>query len=76
VTEDLHNVFDKKLIVGIGSALVDILALEEEEFINRSGAAKGGMILVSNDVIESTLSQTTKKPSFVPGGSHAIRLLE
>jgi len=69
VTQDSRNVYNKKLVVGIGSALVDILALEDEEFINRSGAAKGGMILVSNDIIESTLSKTTKKPSIVPGGS-------
>jgi sugar/nucleoside kinase (ribokinase family) len=69
VSDDSSIVCDKKLIVGIGSALVDILALEDEEFINRAGAAKGGMILVSNDVIETTLSKTTKKPSIVPGGS-------
>jgi hypothetical protein len=55
VSDDSTIICDKKLIVGIGSALVDILALEDEEFINRAGAAKGGMILVSNDVIESTL---------------------
>lgn len=66
---DLNGRNAKKLIVGIGSALVDILALENDEFIKKTGAVKGGMTLVDNDVIENTLSQTTKKPSIVPGGS-------
>jgi sugar/nucleoside kinase (ribokinase family) len=60
---------DKKLIVGIGSALVDILAKENDEFLDRFGVRKGGMTLVENDVIENTLSMATKKTSVVPGGS-------
>ena len=64
-----RKVGDKKLIVGVGSALVDILALEDDKFVSGAGAAKGGMLLVSNDIIENTLSRTTKKPSIVPGGS-------
>jgi sugar/nucleoside kinase (ribokinase family) len=59
----------KKLIVGIGSALVDILALENDEFLERVGVRKGGMTLVGDDVIENTLSMATKKASVVPGGS-------
>jgi sugar/nucleoside kinase (ribokinase family) len=59
----------KKLVVGIGSALVDILALENDEFIERLGVRKGGMTLVGDDVIENTLSMATKKTSVVPGGS-------
>lgn len=69
MTQDSRKVGDKKLIVGIGNALVDILTLEDEEFVTSAGAAKGGMLLVSNDIIETTLSRTTKKPSIVPGGS-------
>jgi sugar/nucleoside kinase (ribokinase family) len=59
----------KKLIVGIGSALVDILALENDEFLDRLGVRKGGMTLVEDAVIESTLSMATKKTRVVPGGS-------
>ncbi|MBU1053256.1 MAG: adenosine kinase [Proteobacteria bacterium] len=59
----------KKLVVGIGSALVDILALEDDEFIEKSGVVKGGMTLVNDYVIDDTLSMTTNKTSIVPGGS-------
>ncbi len=46
---------DKKLIVGVGSALIDILAHEDDAFIEKAGAAKGGMIYVDKDFIEQTL---------------------
>lgn len=67
--DDFNEKNSGKLVVGIGSALVDILALEDEEFLAKAGAVKGGMTLVSDDVIENTLSQVTKKPSIVTGGS-------
>lgn len=60
---------DSKLIVGIGSALVDILAHEDEEFLTKTGAVKGGMLLVNKEFIEDALSQTTGEPTIVPGGS-------
>ncbi|MBW2433162.1 MAG: adenosine kinase, partial [Deltaproteobacteria bacterium] len=60
---------DKKLIVGVGSALVDILAHEEEDFLNKTGAVKGGMTYVSKEFIEKTLSLASNKPRLVPGGS-------
>lgn len=60
---------DKKLIVGVGSALVDILAHEEEDFLKKTGAVKGGMTYVSKEFIEKTLSLSSKPPSLVPGGS-------
>jgi len=59
----------KNIIVGIGSALVDILAHETEAFLHNSGAVKGGMTLVDNGVIESVLSGMEASPSVVPGGS-------
>jgi sugar/nucleoside kinase (ribokinase family) len=60
---------NSKLIVGIGSALVDILAHEDEGFLAKTGAVKGGMLLVNKEFIEDTLSQTTGEPTIVPGGS-------
>jgi sugar/nucleoside kinase (ribokinase family) len=60
---------DKKLIVGVGSALVDILAHEEDDFLNRTGAIKGGMTYVSKEFIEKTLSLASNRSSLVPGGS-------
>ena len=55
--------------MGIGSALVDILAHEDEDFLKKTGAEKGGMLLVDKDFIEHTLSQASGGTSTVPGGS-------
>ncbi|MBI5846321.1 MAG: adenosine kinase [Deltaproteobacteria bacterium] len=59
----------KNLIVGIGSALVDILAQEDDHFITRSGAVRGGMQLVEHERIESLFSQLSGGHKVVPGGS-------
>jgi sugar/nucleoside kinase (ribokinase family) len=56
-------------IVGIGSALVDILTHESDDFIEKTGTAKGGMTLVDKTFIESTLKMTRNSHSVVPGGS-------
>ena len=60
---------DRKLVVGVGSALIDILAHENDEFIEKAGAAKGGMIYVDKEFIEHTLQQVKSKLAMVPGGS-------
>jgi sugar/nucleoside kinase (ribokinase family) len=60
---------NRRLLVGIGSALVDILTHEEEDFIAKTGAAKGGMILVANEDIERILAISSGIPMVVPGGS-------
>lgn len=59
----------KNVIVGVGSALVDILAHETDEFVHHSGAVKGGMTLVDDTVIENVLTRLKTEPSVVPGGS-------
>lgn len=60
---------NKKLIVGVGSALVDMLARENDDFLEAIGAAKGGMTLVEREAIDEMVSKTTNRPSVVPGGS-------
>ena len=60
---------DKKRIVGVGSALIDILAHESDAFVEKSGAAKGGMIYVDKVFIEQLLQQTGSETVMVPGGS-------
>jgi sugar/nucleoside kinase (ribokinase family) len=60
---------NKKLIVGVGSALIDILAHEDDDFLEKTGAVKGGMRYVDREFIEQTLSRTSNKPTIVPGGS-------
>lgn len=60
---------ENKLIVGVGSALVDILCNEDDAFLEQTGAAKGGMILVDKAFIENTLARASSNPKIVPGGS-------
>jgi len=66
---------NRQLIAGIGSALVDILIHENDEFLAAMGAAKGGMILVGKADIERTLAKSSAKPSVVPGGSACNTLI-
>jgi sugar/nucleoside kinase (ribokinase family) len=56
-------------IVGIGSALVDILLTETDEFLQTLNAPKGGMTLVDSAFIEAALKKSRAHPSVVPGGS-------
>ncbi len=60
---------NKQLIVGVGSALVDILARENDEFLQKTGAIKGGMIYVDSEFIEQTIASASQAPTIVPGGS-------
>ena len=57
------------LIVGIGSALIDILIHENDEFLEKAGALKGGMTYVESEFIYQVLAQTDIQPHIVPGGS-------
>jgi len=59
----------KTKIVGLGSALVDILIHESDAFVRRIGFEKGGMFLVDLPELEKTLSQASTEPIVVPGGS-------
>jgi len=63
------NKSTNKLIVGVGSALIDILAHESDSFIEKTGAAKGGMLYVDNNFIEQALQSSQSKPEMVQGGS-------
>lgn len=60
---------NKKLIIGIGSALIDILINEDDDFLVKTGAVKGGMTLVHKDFIDETLKLASDDFSVVPGGS-------
>ncbi len=64
-----HIPKDKSRIVGVGNALVDILAHENDDFLNKTGGAKGGMTYVEAEFIDQMLEITSKPPTTVPGGS-------
>ena len=59
----------KTLVVGVGSALVDILIHEDDTFVERSGAVKGGMTYVEKSHIDDTVASASQEPILVPGGS-------
>ena len=59
----------KTRIVGLGSALVDILVHESDDFVRRIGVKKGGMTLVDMPALEKILDQVSTEPIVVPGGS-------
>lgn len=68
------SIFDKldpnrQQVTGVGSALIDILAREDDAFLQRVGAVKGGMIYVEKDFIEQTVAMMSPSPQVVPGGS-------
>ncbi len=56
-------------ITGIGSALVDILINESDEFLKNLNKEKGGMTLVQDEDISHILSVSKKKTLVVPGGA-------
>ncbi len=59
----------KNLIVGVGSALIDILVHENDAFLQKTGAIKGGMSYVDKAFIDYTVGAATLTPDVVPGGS-------
>jgi len=63
------NNHEKKMITGVGSALVDMLVNENDDFLKSMGIQKGGMVLVDEKEIGRMLLNTTSKPCIVPGGS-------
>ncbi len=56
-------------MVGVGSALMDLLVHEDDFYLQRLGAAKGGMLLVDADFADSALRATNSPVSVAPGGS-------
>lgn len=59
----------RERVAGLGSALIDILIYESDEFVAATGAAKGGMALVEEKMIREILLKSKAKPAIVPGGS-------
>lgn len=56
-------------ITGIGSALVDILINESDQFLKTLEKEKGGMTLVGDTDIQQILAETNQTPVVVPGGA-------
>jgi sugar/nucleoside kinase (ribokinase family) len=59
----------RRTVVGVGSALVDILTHESDAFVVEAGAVKGGMTYVDKVYIDRTIARAASTPKVVPGGS-------
>ena len=62
-------------ITGIGSALVDILINESDQFLSGLGKEKGGMTFATDQEIREILSGTPEKAVTVPGGAACNTIL-
>lgn len=58
-----------KRVVGIGSALIDVLAQVSDDFLTDVSDIKGGMTLVENDFIHRVTKRLAGTPDIVPGGA-------
>jgi sugar/nucleoside kinase (ribokinase family) len=56
-------------VVGIGSALIDVLAQVSDDFLTGVSDIKGGMTLVENDFIHHVTKRLEGSPDIVPGGA-------
>ncbi len=75
MAKSIFNAADNRRIVGVGSALIDILINETDEFVSQVNAAKGGMIYVENAFIDQVITLTEVRPEIVPGGSACNTLI-
>ncbi|MCD6023152.1 MAG: adenosine kinase [Fibrobacteria bacterium] len=63
------------ITVGVGAALMDLLLEEKDDFLNRMGAAKGGMTLVDAPAIQSAMQAASAPVKSAPGGSASNTLV-
>ncbi|MBN1982834.1 MAG: adenosine kinase [Chitinivibrionales bacterium] len=67
--KELMGIRKSKTIVGVGSALVDMLLEQNDQFLENTPGQKGGMTLVDSATIDSIIARSGKQPHIVPGGS-------
>ena len=59
----------KKKIIGVGSPVVDTIALVKDEFLENVAGEKGGMLLVEGPELDALLSDRPPGNTRAPGGS-------
>jgi sugar/nucleoside kinase (ribokinase family) len=62
----MHN---SPTLIGIGSPIVDAIALVDESFVDQIDGDKGGMLLVDAPTISSLIASLPKTAIAAPGGS-------
>ncbi|MGD9329746.1 MAG: adenosine kinase [Desulfobacterales bacterium] len=66
---------NSRLMVGIGSVLVDILVPVSDAFVARTGVPKGGMVYFDADTIQNVLQRADGDARVVPGGAACNTIL-
>lgn len=61
--------------VGVGAALMDLLLEENDGFLSRMGAEKGGMTLVDAPAIQAAMQAAASAAKSAPGGSASNTLV-
>lgn len=56
-------------LIGVGSPIMDLLAHVPEAFLSTIKGAKGGMVLVDSEEMETLVSRLEQHPATVAGGS-------
>ena len=56
-------------LIGVGSPIMDLLAHVPEAFLSTIKGAKGGMVLVDSDEMETLVTRLEQHPATVAGGS-------
>lgn len=59
----------KKKILGVGSPVVDTIAMVEDDFLEKVNGEKGGMILVDGFELDSLIAALPAESMRAPGGS-------
>ncbi|MGB0289779.1 MAG: adenosine kinase [Opitutales bacterium] len=59
----------KKKIIGVGSPVVDTIALVKDDFLENVAGEKGGMLLVEAPELDALLSDLPSENTRAPGGS-------
>lgn len=74
--ESLLSLGGRRLVVGIGSVLVDILVPATDGFVDRCGVPKGGMVYFDADTIQQVLIRADgSQVRIVPGGAACNTIL-
>lgn len=60
---------EKRGIVGVGSALMDLLVFEDDAFLKGISDVKGGMTLVEGSFAGDVLKKVSSEVTVVPGGA-------
>jgi sugar/nucleoside kinase (ribokinase family) len=65
----------KNKVIGVGSPVVDLLALLSDEFVHSVAGDKGGMVLVDTKTMDELLAKLPVEPVLAPGGSTGNTIL-